>query len=254
MLQQFIWKQKRILRGLYWSMTASGLPYDGDSSWWDKNLYAWGVSDRQTIAPNWSQLSSLYHYGSTEVLILRHLLNHAVQTRGISVLDIGSGAGHWIKFWQNLGAKSVDGLDVSSLSVKYLRSQFLHQGDVRIHHGPAKDVMEGLNQSFSVVNAIGVMFHIVDDDEWLDTISAVAKSLKPGGLFVIGGHFGWLNKINVQIDANARINKRLRSKRHWISALRKAGFDTVDLYRNNAYLHIRGQLPENNILIARKAG
>ncbi|HEY9035625.1 MAG TPA: hypothetical protein VIM96_02830 [Pseudomonadales bacterium] len=96
------------------------------------------------------------------------------------------------------------------------------------------------------------MFHIVDDSEWEDTIRAVSSSLETGGVFVVGGHFGMVNGVNVQIDKDGAINKRLRSKRHWIKVLRSAGFKDVTVYRNYAYLWVNESLPENNVLIATK--
>lgn len=94
------------------------------------------------------------------------------------------------------------------------------------------------------------MFHIVDDEEWTATLAAVASKLKSGGSFVIGGHFGLFDGVNVQIDPDGHINKRLRSRRHRIRALRALGFSTFRYYRNRAYLWIPDSLPESNILVA----
>lgn len=252
MLQQYIWKKKKILIGLLnTKFRKHGVPYNANS-WWDSDFYVSGVSDRQTISPKKNEISSLYHYCSVEQLILRHLFNNNIATDNISVLDIGSGSGHWIDFWQKLGASYIDGIDISESSIDHLKSKYLHNESILVHHGRSVDVIRTLNRRFSVVNAIGVMFHLVDDQEWEDTITAVADNLDSEGIFVIGGHFGILDEINVQIDQSGHINKRLRSKRHWVRKLRESGFSTCRLYRNNAYLGIRDTLPENNILIARK--
>jgi len=251
MLKQFFWKRRKILLGWRATILGRGSNYDAQS-WWDKSFYTSGISDEQTICANKSQLSSMHHYRSVEMLILRHLHDRGVATEGKSVLDIGAGAGHWIEFWKQLGAASIDGADVSQQSVEHLRTKYAADDGVRIHHGPAHQVLADLEQSFNIVNAIGVMFHIVDDDEWSKTILAVAESLEAGGLLVVGGHFGWLNKINVQFDENGHINKRLRSKRYWFKTLRQAGFKACRVYRNRAYLHINDTQPENSVLIARK--
>lgn len=188
------------------------------------------------------------------MLILRHLFNESIQTEGISVFDIGSGSGHWIEFWKKLGAAAVTGVDISDASVDYLTSLYSSREGIDIHHGNAVDVLSQLSQRFRIINAIGVMFHIVDDDEWSRTISMVSDHLDAGGLFIVSGHFGWFNKINVQFDKTHHVNKRLRSKRFWIKQLRASNFKTWDVYPNSAYLHIHDTLPENNILIARKRG
>ena len=121
-----------------------------------------------------------------------------------------------------------------------------------IHCGKASEILDKLDKHYDLVNAIGVMFHIVEDVEWVNTIKVIGKSLRKGGLFVVGGHFGILDNVNVQIDHNSQINKRLRSRRHWRDTLKKAGFSRVDVYTNNAYLWIDDILPENNVLIATK--
>jgi hypothetical protein len=73
-----------------------------------------------------------------------------------------------------------------------------------------------------------------------------------GGVFVAGGHFGIFNGPSAQIDVSGNINKRLRSRRNWARTLTEVGFRRVDFYRNDAYLFINDNLPENNILVATK--
>ena len=83
-----------------------------------------------------------------------------------------------------------------------------------------------LGERFALVNAIGVMFHIVDDAAWERALRNVARHLEPGGRWIVGGQFGWVTA-NVQFhgcddfsswgDAAARgprlVNKRIRSRR-----------------------------------------
>jgi hypothetical protein len=80
----------------------------------------------------------------------------------------------------------------------------------------------------------------------------VAKALRTGGVFVARGHFGIFNGPSAQIDVSGNINKRLRSRRNWARTLTEVGFRRVDFYRNDAYLFINDNLPENNILVATK--
>jgi hypothetical protein len=96
------------------------------------------------------------------------------------------------------------------------------------------------------------MFHIVDDNEWEDTIACIAKSLNKNGHFIVGGHFGYLDGLNVQIDQEGNINKRLRSRMRWKKNLKEGGFRKVLIKNNKSYLFIEDKLPENNILIGVK--
>ncbi len=252
MIRQWLRKRAKIGYGfLNTYLMRRGHQYD-DRSWWDKSFYTGGVSDRQTIAQQRSVVAAKYHYASMEMQILRHLRNNNLSVDSCSVMDIGSGSGHWIDFYKSLDAGSVVGMDVSSSSCSHLRQKYAGDSGVEIHHGKALEVIDGLNGEHDIVNAIGVMFHIVDDAEWRDTVAAIGRVVKKGGLFIIGGHFGLLDGLNVQIDKDGNINKRLRSKRHWRSTLREAGFKDIQFYHNNAYLWIDEPLPENNVLIARK--
>lgn len=252
MIKQFLSKRAKITLGILNTyVRKKGSTYD-DAKWWDASFYTTGVSERQTIAPDKSEATANYHYASVEKLILKDLSAHQVSISGSSVLDIGSGAGHWIDFYRSQEAGTLAGMDVSESAFDHLQEKYAGDSSVEIHHGKALDVLGRLDGHYDLVNAIGVMFHIVEDEEWAATIAAVGNILKPGGVFVIGGHFGLIDGLNVQMDKDARINKRLRSKAHWKRVLRSAGFTRIESYKNNAYLWIDDRLPENNVLVAAK--
>lgn len=252
MIRQFLGKKAKIGTGIFNSyIRRKGRNYD-DRVWYDDRLYNEGVSDRQTISRKKSAITAKYHYASVEMKILGHLRNNETSMNGARVLDIGSGAGHWIDFYKSLEPLEVTGLDVSLSSFQHLKEKYASDTTVGIHHGKAIEVIAKLNGEYDLVNAVGVMFHIVNDSEWEDTIGAVGRILKTDGLFVVGGHFGFLGNLNVQIDEAGHINKRLRSNRRWRKVLRKAGFRKIRRYQNNAYLSIKDSLPENNVLIATK--
>jgi len=252
MIKQFLTRQKKILKGIYFSyLKKKGQRYEA-SKFWDASVYVHGISDRQTIDPNQSPYSSKYHYCSVEMQILKHLYNNGIETKKSSVLDIGSGSGHWIEFYKALGAVKISGIDVSETSINYLNQKYSSDPETTFYKGKAVDVFNQLKDKFDIVNAIGVMFHIVDDQEWLETINKIALMIPKNGIFIVGGHFGFLNGLNVQIDHFGSINKRLRSKSTWKRTLIKAGFSTIKFYKNNAYLWINDTIPENNVLIATK--
>lgn len=251
MINQIIFKRRKILDGLIRTyLRPSGAPYD-PASWFDR-FYGTGVSDRQTIASDKDAISAQYHYASVELLITRHLVNHGIGLQGASVFDIGSGAGHWIDFYRTLGAKQCVGIDVSENAANHLRDKFRDDGSVQIENGLFQDFLEETADKYDLINAIGVIFHVVDDSEWARGLAAVANSLRDGGYFIVGGHFGWANNVNLQFDSQNNFNKRLRSKRNWIRNLKSLGFRKFKLYRNNSYLFINDSLPENNILIAER--
>lgn len=252
MVEQFLRKHAKVARGAWNTyVRRRGQIYDS-REWWDESFYTEGVSDRQTISQKKNQISARYHYTSVELQILKHIFNYDIEIEGSTVLDIGSGAGHWIDFYKSLGSSKTIALDVSLEAVNYLKAKYDGRLDVTIRHGKASDLIAEFDWRFNIVNAIGVMFHVVDDSEWTDTVQKIAGVMKQNGLLVVGGHFGLFDGLNVQIDRNGIVNKRLRSKRRWNTVLRKAGFKNTWIYRNSAYLWINDPLPENHILVATK--
>jgi len=252
MIKQFFLKRAKIVRGILNTyIRRRGQKYD-DTKWWDASFYTEGVSDRQTISQKKSVITAKYHYASMELLILKHLRNNEISVSHANILDIGSGSGHWIDFYKSLEPKMITGMDVALSSFNHLQNKYSEDSSIEIYQGKALEVISKLTGDYDLVNAVGVMFHIVDDSEWQDTIYAIGTIIIKGGVFIVGGHFGFLDGLNVQIDEDGNINKRLRSKRHWVYALKKAGFSDIKIYRNYSYLWIKDTLPENNVLIATK--
>jgi SAM-dependent methyltransferase len=252
MIKQWLRKRAKIVYGLLNTYIRKKRRMYNDATWWDAHFYTDGVSDRQTLSPRKSVITAKYHYASMELQILKHLRNNEIAVSQATILDIGSGSGHWIDFYSALEPRKITGIDVSASAYNFLRKKYNKDSRIEIHQGRALEFLGKTNERYDIVNAVGVMFHIVDDSEWRETIHAVGGALKKGGLFVVGGHFGSLDGLNVQTDKDGYVNKRLRSRGRWMLTLKEAGFANVKIYRNNAYLWINDTLPENNVLIATK--
>lgn len=249
MIKQYIKKKIKIACGLLNTHLSRGGDYS--SEWWDNYFYVNGVSDKRTISPHTNELVADYHYASVEMHILKYFINNKVDLNQSNILDIGSGAGHWIDFYLKMNPCEITGIDISCSSVKHLIKKYKKNNNINIYHGNALKIMNELNDNFDCINAVGIMFHVVDDSECVNLIKSIGNILNPGGMFIVGGHFGGVNGINVQID-NHGVNKRLRSKRWWINVLKESGFKDIKIYKNNAYLWVDDSIPENNILIATK--
>jgi SAM-dependent methyltransferase len=220
-----------------------------DHDWWEAFYTTHEISDAHTVEPGKAPYPSLVHYKGVESIILGQFYNRGFTIEGKTVLDIGSGSGHWITFYRQLGARSVDGVEISSVAATALVDKYKNAPDIRIHNLPAEQLRSSLK--FDIINAIGVMFHIVEDEEFELTVGHLKEMLKPGGYLVVGGQFGCLDNLNVQFDAQGRVNKRLRSRGHWRRLL--LGFESVQVHKNTCYKLVNATLPENNILIARNS-
>ena len=229
------WRGFKLARGYWRTYIRKGyLPYE-PSLWWEAYHSAADGSDASTIELSADPLVSQYHYATIETLILRVLHTYGMPQR---VLDLGSGAGHWLNFYQRLGCE-VTGVELSSEAARRLRERFsqieqCHIADMEL-------------SGFDLVNAIGVMFHIVDDDAHRRAISAIGQAIKPGGLLIVGGGFPLIS-VNVQFDEDSQVNKRLRSRRYWRQELES--WMDVRFIRNRAAREIHAIVPESDLLIA----
>jgi SAM-dependent methyltransferase len=252
MLKQWIRRKRKVFRGFVRTYLRRDHKSYHPTSWWDERVYTRGMSDSRTISQDTSLLATKYHYASVELVILRHLRNHNIDLTGAAVLDVGSGAGHWIDFYRSIGAAACVGIDISETSVRFLQKKYAAQEHVQIYHGLFQNILEANPAKFDLINAIGVMFHVVNDPDWEKGLQLLTKNLEVGGTLIIGGYFGLLNNVNVQFDAENSVNKRLRSRMHWMKKLRALGYTKLKIYQNLAYLRIDEPIPECNILVARR--
>lgn len=109
--------------------------------------------------------------------ILKSVLNrHLVSQRGLSILDVGCGAGGNIKILGEFGG--VTGFDISEEALKFART-----------HGTFKNLVSGnaeylpfADESFDLVSALDVLEHIPDDHR---AIREMFRVLKKGGFALI---------------------------------------------------------------------
>ncbi|GIV30544.1 MAG: hypothetical protein KatS3mg034_1119 [Vicingaceae bacterium] len=235
-------------------------------SWYSSALNAGEFSDRITLSPNYTNLMMKYHYNLVENLIIEFL--HDKNISKPNILDIGSGTGHWLEFYHQLypDAKII-GLDISEVAVKQLNKKLKNKNIEVMCFDISKSFNPGIN--FHIVNAIGVMFHIVEDIQWENAIENISKVLVEGGYFIVSGKFGETSE-NVQRHASDNfkswderkklweeiqnkknevvlVNKRIRSLKYWIKTAAKYNLYPVDFMKQPKLNKIK--TPENNLLV-----
>jgi SAM-dependent methyltransferase len=242
-------------------------PYDAKTyfEFWHRCSIPQEFSDRLTVGHDCPAWRARYHYNAVENSILEHLADHPLPAEP-SVLDVGSGAGHWIDFYRAvLGSRRTVGIEISAPCAVALRQRFAGAPGVEIAAGDVSAPGFELGERFDVVNAIGVMFHVVEDARWRQAVLNLARHLVPGGLLVVGGHFGWRTR---DVQAHGRddftrweerargakilIDKRIRSLRRWKACARGAGLEFEGLVRTRTARGIR--TPQNNVLFLRSRG
>jgi SAM-dependent methyltransferase len=242
------------------------VPYDAKTffeSW--HGALPGALTDATTIWAEARSMPTRYHYNAVEELLIEALV--ARRQPVVSVLDIGSGAGHWIEFFRDVvGSEHVVGVEISELAAEQLGDKYADDDRVRIVCGDVSSPGFHLGEQFDIIAAVGVMFHVVDDSAWRRAIANLAEHLRPEGLILIGGQFGRVTR-DVQFHAADRfatwdefrgarsdvnlVNKRIRSLHRWRVAARNAGLEVSELKKARRDRSI--PTPENNVLTIRWA-
>ncbi|MBI2663804.1 methyltransferase domain-containing protein [Candidatus Woesearchaeota archaeon] len=221
-------------------------------------------SDKDTIKPGEEPQSAAYHYTAVKLSILQSLnLNPDLYPKRPSVLDIGTGTGHWIDFYlgEVFNASRVTGVEIAPSAAEFLREKYSSRSDVTIMEADISKPGFSLEDKVGIVNAIGVMFHIVPDEGWKRAIANIANALDYNGVILVGGQFrrippplgGLVQFEKIPPGMNDEVKyvatKRLRSLGYWKKILGEHGLEVVDMIKTKAHPLI--STPENNILVAR---
>lgn len=233
--------------------------------------------DRATIAEV-TEVESRFHYNATENAIIRGLVHRDPipeqaalwqlfqKRREWHVMDIGSGAGHWIDFYKTVfHAAHVTGVEFVPQIAEFLEKRYSDDDSVRILRKDITAPDFSIENEFDIISAIGVMFHIVDESQFVQAMQNMTMALKPGGVMVIGGDFGpetrevqfhkhnefesWQEHDALEQEANI-VNKKIRSLADWHKTANTCGLLIEDLVRTDADWAI--STPENDILIMAK--
>ena len=144
---------------------------------WENNTF---IDDYSTVSSIWDKPSIQYHYSWMEAAICKWLPVAKIKTNYVKagkVLDIGSGAGHWLEFYRRLGY-AVDGMEISKSQAEKL--DIMNQDIV-------KDIPYSMiPKLYDIVNAIGVLHHIMTDDKLIKAINNMKRlvHVKPNLIFI----------------------------------------------------------------------
>ena len=225
------------------------------------------LDDRYTISPEFDPVAAKYHYNALENSIILAIRGFRPATFPVQrirrVLDVGSGSGHWIDFYlAYYHPSTVCGLEIAQPAVEFLEQKYAGEEKVHIVGTDVTHERFQLDQTFEVVNAIGVMFHIVEDTKWQRALRNLAGCLTDDGIILAGGQFG-LTTQNVQMHKTddfeswteartssapaIRVNKRLRSLAMWKAGARQAGLTVRGLQLTKRHRAV--WTPEGNVLV-----
>ena len=213
----------------------------------DAVFAAGDFTDEATIKLGHDRLLTRYHYNAVENAILEHFLR--AEARPNSVLDVGSGAGHWIDFYRRLlGADRVVGTEISAplaaalaeryagdpavgARVRRLRARPLPRRTVRRRQCDRRHVPRCRRRCLELRRrepGVGACTRA----SWS---SAASSAARPRTSASSGAPTG------------RSANKRIRSLRAWKACAAAAGLEVVAVHR--ARKSRRVDTPENNVLV-----
>lgn len=229
-------------------------------------------SDRITISPNSTIQETVYHYNLVENIIIELLHQHDVLTHPV-VMDLGSGYGHWIDFYGKiLQPSAIYGYDISQSCCDKLNEKYTGNELINIQLGDIASESFNCPQTPDIINVIGVLFHIVEDDLWENAMRNMANLLNKDGLLIIGGEFGdvtenaqfhkvdtyqsweekskaWHEFKNTE-EEEVLYNKRVRAYDLWESTANKFGLEIISFTKGNPKGIVR--TPQNNVMVLKK--
>ncbi len=150
-----------------------------------------------------------------------------VKFNDCNVLDIGSGTGFYIQSWSEFNVKKITGIDITQTSVENLKTIFPKHhfflsdiGDVNFNDNNQYEV-------YDLISSMDVLFHIVDDNRFEQSIKNISSIIKPGGYFVYSDFY--LHQDTIRGESQVS-----RSKEYLMDTFIKNGFE-LEIYKPFMY-------------------
>lgn len=128
-------------------------------------------------------------YKVRKQVFLQEVAKLPIHFETASVLDIGSGTGFYIQAWRELKAKDITGVDITPTSVENIKKTFPQHNFFQSDIGDAHFNAKGQYKQYDIISSIDVLFHIVDDKRFEQSIANISSLLKPGGYFIYSDNF-----------------------------------------------------------------
>jgi SAM-dependent methyltransferase len=186
------------------------------TAYWQERLSA----DYSLGSVGWITLGEPFNKWSYAVrgrVFTRAARDAVLAPENASVLDVGSGTGFYLDLWQRLGAGRITGSDLTPVAVERLARRYptatiqkLDIGDRDLPLSPG---------TFDAISIMDVLYHVVDDERYVQALSNLALLLKPDGILLLTE-----NLVSRQTRA---VHQVIRSREWIISALGEAGLVVV---------------------------
>lgn len=143
---------------------------------------------------------------------------------GGHVLDVGCGAGRWVRFFaESFRPASITGIDVAASSIDLLKKWIPADGGPALDFRCADITQPGfdLGRRFDLINVANVLFHVPEPELFANSLKSLARHLEPDGR-VITTEYMPRNTMRTEWML-------VRSRYEFESAVRAAGMRVIDV-------------------------
>ena len=145
-----------------------------------------------------------------------------------TVLDIGSGTGFYIQIWNELLCSKITGVDITNTAVENLKKTFPNNIFFQSDIGDKNFNALNQYQTYHLVSAMDVLFHIVDDSRFEQAIANISTLIKKNGYFIYSDNF--LNKKTFRGESQV-----LRTKSYLLEVFKRNGLE-IELLKPFMYI------------------
>lgn len=96
------------------------------------------------------------------------------------ILDIGSGAGHFLFYLDKKGYKNYNGIDISSDQVKFIKANITEKVEV----ADAFDFLNGVKEEYDVIVGNDFIEHI-RKERLIEIVELINNAIKPNGMVIL---------------------------------------------------------------------
>jgi SAM-dependent methyltransferase len=219
---------------------------ENPESFFEEIIHPDADNESKLIHKNWPLFWTRYHYNLVENDIMEIVVKYDLPVQGANILDIGSGTGHWIDFYRTcFEPAQLWGVDFAQKPLNKLKKKF--DSDIHLRCSDISSEVPGElgANRFDIINAIGIIFHIVDDEKWRQAISNLASLLKDAGILIIGGDFSGTTQ-------ERGVMRKTRSLREWRDLAASLDLNILEVKRHNWWAGAdRGGLTDNLMALGR---
>jgi 2-polyprenyl-3-methyl-5-hydroxy-6-metoxy-1,4-benzoquinol methylase len=159
--------------------------YDSEA-YWEQRLS--NKLDLTTVG----QMGLGYVYNSWLYRARFHTMHRALRKLNLnisskSLIEVGVGSGAWIPYWQKHNISKIVGLDITSASVCALVNRYPEYRFIKADICSTTKIPS--EETFDIVTALDVLFHITNDSDFSNGILNLSKLVKRGGWLILSDSF-----------------------------------------------------------------